>query len=42
MKLPFSQILSHTCINNIKHAAHRLVQQTMQVVEMALTDDSTL
>jgi len=25
-----------------KHAAHRLVQHTLQVVEVALTDDSTL
>ena len=25
-----------------KHAAHRLVQHTLQVVEMAWTDDSTL
>jgi len=25
-----------------KHAAHRLVQHMLQVVEVALTDDSTL
>jgi len=25
-----------------KHAAHRLVQQMLQVVEVALTDDRTL
>jgi len=25
-----------------KHAAHRLVQHTLQVVEVAWTDDSTL
>jgi len=29
-------------IYNDKHAAHRLVQHMLQVVEVALTDDSTL
>ena len=31
-----------TNIYYIKHAAHRLVQHTLQVVEIAWTDDSTL
>ena len=40
----------HTCTQNCesglvkiyKHAAHRLVQHRLQVVEMTWTDDSTL